>query len=65
MAAGAFPAVPGEFNDHWGEFANCGRCDFTRVCPRARGDAFARKAGSDATAAWAAVALAAADGDET
>ncbi len=63
VAAGAFPAVPGEFNDHFGEFVNCGRCDFTRICARARGDAFARKAGSAGVEPWSAVALAAAPGD--
>ncbi len=56
VAAGSFPAVPGEFNEFWAEFDNCGRCDFTRICSRARGDAFARKADSPGTGPWARVA---------
>jgi hypothetical protein len=51
--------VPGEFNEHWAEFANCGRCDFTRICSRARGDDFARKQTSAGVAPWDAVAAAA------
>jgi ATP-dependent helicase/nuclease subunit B len=59
VAAGSFPAVPGEFSDHWGTFDNCGYCDFTRICPRARGDDHARKADDPAVSPWAAVAAAA------
>ncbi len=62
VAAGAFPPVPGEFNEHWSEFANCGRCDFTRVCSRARGDDFARKGGHPAVGPWRDVAVAAGRG---
>lgn len=58
VRAGAFPAVPGDFNDHYGEFDNCGRCDFTRICPRRRGDDFARKGGDPAAAPWSRVAAA-------
>jgi RecB family exonuclease len=60
VAAGSFPAVPGEFNDFFSEFENCGRCDFTRICARGRGDDFDRKASDAAVAPWAGVAAAAA-----
>ena len=56
VGAGSFPAVPGPFNEHWGEFENCGRCDFTRICTRARGGDFARKEGSEGVAPWSGVA---------
>lgn len=59
VASGSFPPVPGEFNEHWSEFANCGRCDFTRVCSRARGDDFARKEAHPGTGPWRGVAAAA------
>ena len=36
VAAGSFPASPGEWNDFYAEFENCGRCDFTRICARSR-----------------------------
>ncbi len=60
VAAGSFPAVPGDFDDYYGEFENCKRCDFTRICSRARGDDHARKSGDPAVSPWAAVAEAAA-----
>ncbi len=59
VAAGAFPAVPGDFNEHWSEFDNCGMCDFTRICSRARANDFARKADDVGVAPWARVAAAA------
>ena len=59
VAGGSFPAVPGDFNEHWGEFENCGRCDFTRICSRARGDDFARKAEHADVGPWRTVAEAA------
>lgn len=30
---GDFPPNPGEFQSHFGNFANCGFCPFTRICP--------------------------------
>jgi RecB family exonuclease len=60
VAAGSFPAVPGDFNEHWSEFENCRLCDFTRICSRARGNDFARKRGDAGMAPWAGVAAAAA-----
>jgi len=30
---GDFPPNPGDFNAHFGDFANCGFCAFTRICP--------------------------------
>lgn len=64
VRAGSFPAVPGDFSEYWVEFANCGRCDFTRICARARGDDFARKAPSAGVDPWTAVAAAAHPGEE-
>jgi RecB family exonuclease len=60
VASGSFPASPGTWNDFYGEFENCGRCDFTRVCARSRGDDFDRKSTDAGTGPWAGVAAAAA-----
>ncbi len=60
VSAGSFPAVPGDFDEFYAEFENCRHCDFTRICPRARGDDRARKADADGAAPWAGVARAAA-----
>ncbi len=59
VARGSFPAVPGDFNEFYSEFENCRLCDFTRICSRARGVDFARKAGDAGVAPWAGVAAAA------
>jgi ATP-dependent helicase/nuclease subunit B len=59
VASGAFPAVPGEFNEFYGEFENCRFCDFTRICARGRGDDFDRKCADAGVAPWSAVAAAA------
>ncbi|HVM08102.1 MAG TPA: PD-(D/E)XK nuclease family protein [Acidimicrobiales bacterium] len=43
---GIFPGHPGEpVLDSWG---NCRNCDYDRVCPSRRGEAFERKQGDDA-----------------
>jgi RecB family exonuclease len=55
VAAGAFPAVPGAWDDFFSTFANCGRCDFTRICSRSREDDFTRKQGDAAVLRWQAV----------
>lgn len=55
VAAGSFPAVPGDFNEFYSEFDNCGFCDFTRLCARGRGNDFARKAGDAGVGPWARV----------
>jgi RecB family exonuclease len=62
VARGSFPAVPGDFNEYYSEFENCRLCDFTRICSRARGVDFARKAGDAGVAPWAGVAAAAEEG---
>jgi RecB family exonuclease len=36
ISHGAFPAVPGEENEFFNTFENCGYCDFTRICSRRR-----------------------------
>jgi hypothetical protein len=54
--------VPGDFNEYYSEFENCRLCDFTRICSRARGVDFARKAGDAGVAPWAGVAAAAEEG---
>ena len=56
IRAGAFPAVPGELNEFYGAFENCGYCDFTRICSRRRDDAFADKIGDAAVRPWLRVA---------
>jgi RecB family exonuclease len=60
VASGAFPASPGAWNDFYAEFENCGRCDFTRICARSRGDDFDRKKADAGVAPWAGVTAAAA-----
>lgn len=60
VAAGSFPASPGGWNDFYAEFENCGRCDFTRICARSRGDDFDRKEADPGVAPWAGVRAAAA-----
>ncbi len=52
VAAGSFPAVPGDFNEFYSEFENCGFCDFTRICARGRGNDFARKRADAGAAPW-------------
>ena len=59
VAAGSFPAVPGEFSEFFTEFENCRGCDFTRICSRGRGVDFARKAESAGVAPWSGVGAAA------
>lgn len=59
VAAGSFPAVPGDFDEYYSEFANCRFCDFTRICSRSRGDDFARKSADADVDPWAGVARAA------
>ena len=56
VAAGSFPAVPGDFNEFYSEFENCRICDFTRICARGRGNDFARKREDAGVAPWAEVA---------
>jgi hypothetical protein len=60
VAAGAFPASPGGWNDFYAEFENCGRCDFTRICARSRGDDFDRKEADAGVEPWSGVKAAAA-----
>jgi RecB family exonuclease len=55
VAAGAFPAVPGSWDDYFSRFANCGWCEFTRICSRSREDDLARKADDDAVVRWQSV----------
>jgi len=38
IAAGHFPARPGEHQYHRGNFEHCARCDFDAICPRDRDD---------------------------
>ena len=60
VAAGSFPASPGAWNDFYAEFENYGRCDFTRICARSRGDDFDRKEADAGVGPWSDVATAAA-----
>ena len=63
IRAGAFPAVPGEENEHYGGYENCRYCDFDRICSRRRDFEFAAKSTHAEVAPWKAVALAAGGGD--
>ncbi|MDQ3312332.1 MAG: hypothetical protein M3517_09525, partial [Actinomycetota bacterium] len=42
--AGAFPAVPGEWNAFFRTHANCAYCPFDTLCPADRGEQAATKA---------------------
>jgi hypothetical protein len=44
MHAGAFPQVPGSGSDQLG---NCRYCEYDRICPAARDDAWERKSAAD------------------
>lgn len=50
IEAGVFPAEPGEWQSFRSTFENCAYCDFDRVCPRARSEHAADKAGAGALA---------------
>ncbi|MBI5288748.1 MAG: PD-(D/E)XK nuclease family protein [Chloroflexi bacterium] len=52
IAAGAFPASPGEYDEFYNGFKNCKYCDFDRMCPRRRDDAFGEKAGDASMHPW-------------
>ncbi|HSL57647.1 MAG TPA: PD-(D/E)XK nuclease family protein [Acidimicrobiales bacterium] len=43
IEAGAFPAVPGEWDAFRGTYEGCRHCDFDAVCPRDRGEQAAAK----------------------
>jgi CRISPR/Cas system-associated exonuclease Cas4 (RecB family) len=53
---GVFPAVPGEFNEFFNSFDNCGYCEFDRICSRRREEAFLDKQEDAAMARWRNVA---------
>jgi ATP-dependent helicase/nuclease subunit B len=55
IRSGAFPAIPGEENEFYGSFQNCGFCDFDRICSRRRDYEQAAKADHDAIGPWANV----------
>jgi hypothetical protein len=38
IEGGVFPALSGEYDSFWRSHANCGFCDFNRLCPRDRDD---------------------------
>jgi hypothetical protein len=59
VRAGAFPAVPGEWNDFYNVFDNCRFCDFDRLCSRRRDEEAQDKAGDAALVPWMQVGRAA------
>jgi hypothetical protein len=70
VAAGAFPAVSGDPDDHFGGWENCNFCDFTRVCSRRRDYEFEAKKTDPDFVTWQQVKVSAtlqatdqADGD--
>jgi CRISPR/Cas system-associated exonuclease Cas4 (RecB family) len=63
IRSGAFPAVPGDENEHYGMFDNCRYCDFDRICSRRRDYEFGAKEGE--LAPWQAVAIAARPGEQS
>lgn len=40
IESGLFPPNPGDYSSFWGNFANCGFCPFTRICPVDRDEEF-------------------------
>src|SRR4029078_11682262 len=34
IRSGAFPAVPGDEDEYYNSYKNCGFCDFDRICSR-------------------------------
>lgn len=56
IRGGAFPAVPGEEDEYYGGFTNCRYCDFDRICPQRRDQAFASKQGDAGVRTWSAIA---------
>jgi CRISPR/Cas system-associated exonuclease Cas4 (RecB family) len=42
IAAGRFPARPGEHAWHWGNFEHCAWCEFDSICPRDRDEEWER-----------------------
>jgi ATP-dependent helicase/nuclease subunit B len=64
VRSGAFPAVPGEDNEYYDAFENCGWCDFNRICSRRRDAESAAKREDPAMQPWQAVADAAAPSEE-
>jgi RecB family exonuclease len=64
MGSGAFPAVPGDENDFYNSFDNCGYCDFTRICSRRRVYEAEAKSSDPDLLAWLRVAEVAKGGHE-
>lgn len=67
IEAGTFPARPGELDLFWRRHANCGFCDFDRLCPRDRAEHERAKSGAPELAVLARLLppepAAAGDGD--
>ena len=42
IAAGRFPARPGDHAYHWGNFEHCAWCEFDSICPRDRDEEWER-----------------------
>jgi ATP-dependent helicase/DNAse subunit B len=59
VAAGVFPAVPGDVDEYYGTFSNCKFCEFKRICSVRRDLAYEAKAQDPSMSAWIAVAEAA------
>jgi hypothetical protein len=53
--SGIFPAVSGEYNDFSGTFAQCGYCDFHRLCDLRRDRAFVQMQADPLIQEWLAV----------
>ena len=56
IAAGHFPARPGEHQYHRGNFEHCAWCDFDAICPRDRDEEWARASRHPALAPLVALA---------
>jgi RecB family exonuclease len=59
IRSGAFPAVSGEYDEFYRTFANCGYCEYTRICSRRRDDAFTDMKDDPGIDPWLAVERAA------
>jgi RecB family exonuclease len=63
IRSGAFPAVPGEEQEYYNSYENCGWCDFERICSRRRDIEYEAKAGDAAMRPWRLVGETASPGE--
>ncbi len=65
VAAGAFPAVPGEDDERLSSWENCSYCEYTRICSRRRKYEYEAKSADPPFGPWLRVAFDARGGEDT